>query len=248
MSVGANGRSGRAADEKYPGTRWRTPRSSSSRCGGAEHRARIGPGSRCPRRVQRQLGVYQPDSATAGHHVRPEHGRPGGAFPAAPVEPEIAFVLDKALRRPGSRPRTRSGRRHDARRADHRFTLRDGSHGMSAPSPRARSAGSSRQLDGAAGRGGPAAGWLQPAQERPAGGDGRGQRGARLTGDGLVWLANTLGERGVVLEPGQVILPGSVTAAIPVGPGDTVTATFAGLGSVTARFAAQAPGSPEENR
>jgi 2-keto-4-pentenoate hydratase len=27
-----------------------------------------------------------------------------------------------------------------------------------------------------------------------------------------------------------------VTAAIPVGAGDTVTATFAGLGSVTARF------------
>jgi 2-keto-4-pentenoate hydratase len=52
----------------------------------------------------------------------------------------------------------------------------------------------------------------------------------------LVWLANTVGARGVILEAGQVILPGSVTAAIPVGSGDTVTATFAGLGSVTARF------------
>jgi len=29
-----------------------------------------------------------------------------------------------------------------------------------------------------------------------------------------------------------------VTASVPVGPGDTVTATFAGLGRVTARFAA----------
>jgi 2-keto-4-pentenoate hydratase len=28
-----------------------------------------------------------------------------------------------------------------------------------------------------------------------------------------------------------------VTASVPVGPGDTVTATFAGLGRVTARFA-----------
>jgi 2-keto-4-pentenoate hydratase len=56
----------------------------------------------------------------------------------------------------------------------------------------------------------------------------------------LVWLANTLGARGVVLEEGHVILPGSITASIPVGAGDTVTATFAGLGSVTARF------SPEE--
>ena len=29
-----------------------------------------------------------------------------------------------------------------------------------------------------------------------------------------------------------------MTAAVPVGPGDTVTATFAGLCSVTARFVA----------
>ena len=42
----------------------------------------------------------------------------------------------------------------------------------------------------------------------------------------------------MVLEAGHVILPGSVTAAVPVGPGDTVTAAFAGLGSVTARFGA----------
>jgi 2-keto-4-pentenoate hydratase len=52
----------------------------------------------------------------------------------------------------------------------------------------------------------------------------------------LVWLANTLGARGVALEAGHVILPGSITAAIPVAAGDVVTATFAGLGSVTARF------------
>lgn len=50
----------------------------------------------------------------------------------------------------------------------------------------------------------------------------------------LVWLANTLGARGVTLD--GVVLPGSITASIPVQAGDTVTATFAGLGSVTARF------------
>jgi 2-keto-4-pentenoate hydratase len=32
------------------------------------------------------------------------------------------------------------------------------------------------------------------------------------------------------------LLPGSVTSSIPVSGGDSVTATFAGLGSVTARF------------
>jgi 2-keto-4-pentenoate hydratase len=52
----------------------------------------------------------------------------------------------------------------------------------------------------------------------------------------LVWLANTVGERGVTLEAGHVILPGSVCAMAPVAAGDTFTATFAGLGTVTARF------------
>lgn len=52
----------------------------------------------------------------------------------------------------------------------------------------------------------------------------------------LVWLANTVGARGVTLEAGQVILPGSVCAMSPVAAGDVFTATFAGLGSVTARF------------
>jgi len=53
----------------------------------------------------------------------------------------------------------------------------------------------------------------------------------------LVWLANTVGARGVTLEAGQVVLPGSVCAMVPIAAGDTVTATFAGLGTVTARFA-----------
>jgi 2-keto-4-pentenoate hydratase len=53
----------------------------------------------------------------------------------------------------------------------------------------------------------------------------------------LVWLVNTLGARGVGLEAGHVVLPGSITASVPVAAGDCFTATFAGLGSVTARFA-----------
>jgi 2-keto-4-pentenoate hydratase len=50
----------------------------------------------------------------------------------------------------------------------------------------------------------------------------------------LVWLANTLGPLGVSLEPGHVVLPGSMTRAIPMAPGDTVSTTIAGIGSVTA--------------
>lgn len=56
----------------------------------------------------------------------------------------------------------------------------------------------------------------------------------------LVWLANTPGARDVALEAGHVVLPGTVCALVPVAPGDTFTASFAGLGSVTARFAQEA--------
>ena len=53
----------------------------------------------------------------------------------------------------------------------------------------------------------------------------------------LVWLANTIAAQGVTLRAGDVVLPGSITASLPVAPGESVTATFAGLGSVTAVFA-----------
>lgn len=51
-----------------------------------------------------------------------------------------------------------------------------------------------------------------------------------------VWLINTLGARGVTLRAGQVVLSGSVTAAVSVARGDTVSAQIAGLGTVTTRF------------
>jgi 2-keto-4-pentenoate hydratase len=53
----------------------------------------------------------------------------------------------------------------------------------------------------------------------------------------LVWLANTVGARGVTLEAGHVVLPGALCAMVPVAAGDAVTARFSGLGSVTAKFA-----------
>ncbi len=67
---------------------------------------------------------------------------------------------------------------------------------------------------------------------------GTGAGGAVLGSplNSLVWLANTVGARGITLEAGHVVLPGSVCAMAPVAAGDTFTATFAGLGSVTARF------------
>lgn len=64
---------------------------------------------------------------------------------------------------------------------------------------------------------------------------GTGAGGAVLGSplNALVWLANTVGALGVTLEAGHMVLSGAVTALVPVEP----AATFAGLGSVTARFA-----------
>lgn len=50
----------------------------------------------------------------------------------------------------------------------------------------------------------------------------------------LVWLANTVGPLGVTLEPGHVVLPGSITRAFPIKPGDSIVADVHGLGSVSA--------------
>jgi 2-keto-4-pentenoate hydratase len=58
----------------------------------------------------------------------------------------------------------------------------------------------------------------------------------------LIWLANALGALGVTLEPGQVILSGSLTRAIPIAPGDTIVTTLAALGSVTAVLGARFEG------
>lgn len=69
-----------------------------------------------------------------------------------------------------------------------------------------------------------------------------GAGGAVLGGspvNALVWLANVLGERGVTLEAGHVVLPGSITAAIPINPGDTISAAFDRIGTVSITFSGQ---------
>ena len=65
---------------------------------------------------------------------------------------------------------------------------------------------------------------------------GTGANGAVLGNpiNSLVWLANTVGPSGVTLEPGHVVLPGSVTKMQPIAAGDTFVANWGALGSVTA--------------
>jgi 2-keto-4-pentenoate hydratase len=193
--------------------------------------------------MQRQMGVDQPDY---GHllddmfHV--EHQPISTAAYLQPrVEPEVAFVLKRPLSGPGVTAAEAAAAVDfvlpaleliDSRIRDWKIGLLDtiadnassggvvlGSRPTLLDQVDLRLAGCLLHRNG----------------ELVATGAGGAVLGSPLTS--LVWLANTVGARGVVLEAGHVILPGSVTAAVPVAPGDSFTATFAGLGSVTARFA-----------
>jgi 2-keto-4-pentenoate hydratase len=192
--------------------------------------------------MQRQLGVSQPDY---GHLLDGmfwlEHEPiPVSRFLQPRVEPEIAFVLAKPLRGPSVTvvdaidavgfvlPALEL---IDSRIKDWRIGLADtiadnaSSGGVVLGSTPVPLSGIDLRLAGCT---------LHKNGELAGTGAGGAVLGSPVSA--LVWLANTVGARGVALEAGQVILPGSVTAAVPVKAGDSVTATFAGLGSVTARF------------
>ena len=62
--------------------------------------------------------------------------------------------------------------------------------------------------------------------------------GAAALGDPVkvvAWLANTLGEMGVKLEAGHLIMTGALHAAVPMRPGDVFRADFDRLGPLTVR-------------
>ena len=64
----------------------------------------------------------------------------------------------------------------------------------------------------------------------------QGRRVRYVTCAGLV---NELAGHDITLRAGQYITTGSCTVPLTIEAGDTVTATFAGLGGVTARFSAE---------
>jgi 2-keto-4-pentenoate hydratase len=192
--------------------------------------------------MQRQMGVTQPDY---GHLLDDmfwlEHQPiPASRFLQPRFEPEIAMVLERPLRGPGVTVAEAVAavgfvlpalELIDSRIRDWKIGLVDtiadnassggvvlGSSPVPLPEIDTRLGGCNLRRNGKLA--------------------GTGAGGAVLGSpvSSLVWLANTVGAHGIVLEAGHVVLPGSITASVPAGPGDTVTATFAGLGSVTARL------------
>jgi 2-keto-4-pentenoate hydratase len=191
--------------------------------------------------MQRQMGVSQPDY---GHLLDDmfwlEHQPiPASHFLQPRFEPEVALVLERTLHGPGVTVAEAVAavgfvlpalELIDSRIRDWKIGLLDtiadnaSSAGVVLGSSPAPLSAVDTRLGGCN---------LRRNGELAGTGAGGAVLGSPLTS--LVWLANTVGAHGVVLEAGHVVLPGSITASIPVCPGDTVTATFAGLGSVTAR-------------
>lgn len=52
----------------------------------------------------------------------------------------------------------------------------------------------------------------------------------------VAWLANTLGEHGIALEAGEVVLSGSLGIMVPVAAGDNLRVAIGGIGSCSLRF------------
>lgn len=196
------------------------------------------------RAIQRQMGVDQPDFGhlTASMFHLEHHPIPATTFIQPRIEPETAFVLSRPLTGPGVTiadavravdfvlPALEIV---DSRIKDWKIGIFDtvadnassggvvlGSRPVRLEDVDLRMAGCTLYING----------------ELVATGAGGAVLGSPL--NALVWLANTVGPLGVTLEPGHVILPGSMTKAFPVAPGDAVVSDVAGLGSVTAVFAA----------
>lgn len=192
--------------------------------------------------MQRMLGVDRPDY---GHlldtmFLPPGEPVPPSRFIQLRVEPEIAFVLGRDLRGPGVTPADAlrsvdfalaALELIDSRVKDWRIRLVDtiadnassaavvlGAHPVAPRDLDFRLVGCNFWRNGAL----------------VATGAGGAVLGDPISA--LAWLANTLGPLGTTLRAGEVVLPGSCTAAVPVSPGDTVRAELAGLGPVSVTF------------
>jgi 2-keto-4-pentenoate hydratase len=192
--------------------------------------------------MQRQMGVDQPDYGVLRDDMfYPEDAPvPAGIFLAPRIEPEIAFVLSRDLTGPGVTVAEAAAAVDfvlpaleiiDSRIRDWKITILDtiadnaSSGGVMLGSTPTRLSDVDLRLAGCN---------LYGNGALVATGAGGAVLGSPLLS--LAWLANTVGRHGVTLRAGHVVLPGSVTPAQPVRPGDTWTAQFAGIGSVTARF------------
>ena len=65
---------------------------------------------------------------------------------------------------------------------------------------------------------------------------GAGAAAMNHPANAIAWLANTLGQRGIALEAGEVVLSGSLGIMVPVVAGDNLRVTIGGIGGCSVRF------------
>jgi 2-keto-4-pentenoate hydratase len=192
--------------------------------------------------MQKQLGVDQPDFGRLLDDMVLDPSQPVSLerFISPKIEPEISFVLKSDLRGPGLTLEDVRGAVDyavtsleiiDSRIADWRIKLAD---------TIADNASSGALVLGSEHIRIDAQDLAATAVTLSVNGEVVGEgTGAAVLGhplNGLLWVANTLGALGQTLEAGAVVMSGSVTAAVPIGPGDTVTATFTGQKTLEVRF------------
>jgi 2-keto-4-pentenoate hydratase len=196
--------------------------------------------------MQRMVGVDSPDygPVLASTVYRDGEALPLDRFIAPKVEAEIVFVMGERLLGPGVGPtdaaRAVAGAAAsmeivDSRIADWRIKLADtvadlASNGAVAVSSRVVPLeGLDTRLIGMT---------LTRNGELIDTG-----AGAAALGDPLAvvtWLANVLGEHGVALEPGHLVMTGALHAAVPLAAGEVYRAEFDRLGPVSLRVTAGA--------
>lgn len=192
--------------------------------------------------MQKMLGVNEPDF---GHLFDDMMLASGGECPVGKlmlprVEPEIAFVLARDLRGPGIRREDVLAAAEyvapaleiiDTRIRDWKITLADtiADNASSARVALGERRTRASAVDLAA---------VQMVLEKNGDVVEKGA-GAAVLGhpaEPVAWLANKLAEFGQTLAAGSVIIPGALCRAVEVAAGDSITASFEGLGSVSVRF------------
>jgi 2-keto-4-pentenoate hydratase len=193
------------------------------------------------RPMQALLGVDEPDYGYILDDMVVANGsvEPTARFCAPRVEPEVAFLLRRALRGPGVTVNDVYAATEavapaleivDSRIADWKLTLPDtiadnassGAVVLGDWVPR----GDGLDLPGAR-----ASLWLNGTEV----GSGLGSAVMGDPAAAVAWLANALAPFGADVAAGQFVMSGSFTSAVFVHPGDAAVATISGLGTVSVR-------------
>jgi 2-keto-4-pentenoate hydratase len=192
------------------------------------------------KRMQEQLGVSEPDFGFLldDMQVPNGHSLALGAFISPRIEPEICFLIDRDLVGPGI---TRSDVMAatsalapaleviDSRIVDWKIKLVDtvadnASSARVVVGPWTSLEGGDFDVMGAEG-------WIERDGVVVATG-----HGSDVFGDpalAVAWLVNKLAEFGGGIRAGEIVMPGALTASLPLDSGSRFTAAIDGLGSVS---------------